>query len=69
MFHVCCYLTEMDSYATPVMPSNRYLSEFICKFIEAVEEPTQIFEVLRRVCFMAYITVLFSVPLGAVKFH
>ena len=55
VLHVCCYLTEMSLYDPETMLTSRYLSEFVCKFIEAVEEPTERVEVLKKVCFMAYI--------------
>ena len=54
----------MSLYDPETMVNSRYLSEFVRKFIEAVEESTQIVEVLKKVCFMAYIAVLFLSPLG-----
>ena len=48
-------------------PASRYLSEFVCRFIEVMEEPAHILEVLRKVCFMAYITVLFVCAFGCQK--
>ena len=67
VLNVCCYLTEMSLYDPETMLTSRYLSEFVCKFIEAVEEPTDGVEVLKKVCFMAYITFLFLAPLGTNK--
>ena len=57
----------MSLYDPETMLTSRYLSEFVCKFIEAVEEPTDGVEVLKKVCFMAYITFLFLAPLGTNK--